>query len=75
MNDILARGLADFKAKFKTQLREERTKIENAMVKYNQGSIEGKLKEVKEEFNSSHSFLESSLKEEIAMVVSMLRYS
>ena len=56
--------LADFKAKLEIQMREEMTKIENTMVKIIKEKVESKLKEIKEEFNSSHSFLESSLKEE-----------
>ena len=61
-------ALTDFKAKIKLQLKEEMKKLEDSLVAKITKEVDDKLKEVRDEFNQSTTFIETSLRDEIANV-------
>ena len=61
-------ALTDFKAKIELQLKEEMKKLEDSLVAKITKEVDDKLKEVRDEFNQSTTFIETSLRDEIANV-------
>ena len=61
-------ALTDFKVKIELQLKEEMKKLEDSLVAKITKEVDDKLKEVREEFNQSTTFIETSLQDEIANV-------